>query len=191
MARQGAGGAYEISTRFTAMVGWGAVARVDDYVFAGAAERYALDHAMAATLRKNNPEAFKNVHNPARGPWDSTIALRKHARERLAPGKASRRANPGPLEAPRGERARYVGRRLRDVGEAQAALRRRRRRRRGSLLRLSPLTEPYWSAFHGLTTCPTPPSLQADPTQDPKRPSRSHVQLQQPSRSTPPGASQN
>ena len=43
MLEQGSGGAYEVSSRFTAMVGWGAVNGVDDFVFSGAAERYALD----------------------------------------------------------------------------------------------------------------------------------------------------
>lgn len=61
MVAQGAGGAYEVSQRMTAMVGWAATAEVDKFVFDGAAERYALDPDMAARLQRSNPEAFKNV----------------------------------------------------------------------------------------------------------------------------------
>ena len=43
MLEQGSGGAYEVSSRFTAMVGWGAVNGVDDFVWDGASEKYALD----------------------------------------------------------------------------------------------------------------------------------------------------
>lgn len=76
MVTQGAGGAFEVSQRMTAMVGWAATAKVDKFVFDGAAERYALDPQMAATLRKNNPEAFKNVlrrllEAAGRGMWDA------------------------------------------------------------------------------------------------------------------------
>ena len=57
MADQGSGGAFEISQRMTAMVGWGATARFhEDWVFDQAAETYALDPEMAAKLRKNNPQ---------------------------------------------------------------------------------------------------------------------------------------
>mmetsp|Transcript_24668 Transcript_24668/g.97881 ORF Transcript_24668/g.97881 Transcript_24668/m.97881 type:complete len:1448 (-) Transcript_24668:96-4439(-) len=75
MVAQGSGGAYEVSQRFTAMIGWGAtVGGVDDFVFDQAAERYALDDAMATRLRQLNPEAFKNVvarllEANARGFW--------------------------------------------------------------------------------------------------------------------------
>ncbi len=62
MAAQGSGGAYEISQRMTAMIGWGATAEFSDqWVFDQAAERYALDADMSATLRRNNPEAYGNV----------------------------------------------------------------------------------------------------------------------------------
>jgi len=45
-------------------------------VFDGAAERYALDPAMANKLRKSNPEAFKNVlrrllEAAGRGMWEA------------------------------------------------------------------------------------------------------------------------
>ena len=61
MINQGSGGAYEVSQRFTAMVGWAATAEVDNFVFDQAAERYALDEAVAMKLQQSNPEAFKNV----------------------------------------------------------------------------------------------------------------------------------
>jgi magnesium chelatase subunit H len=61
MLRQGSGGAYEISQRMTAAVGWAATAKVDNFVFDQAAERYALDDDVSKKLQKANPEAFKNV----------------------------------------------------------------------------------------------------------------------------------
>ena len=58
MADQGSGGAYEISQRMTAMVGWGATASFqEDWTWDQAADTYALDQAMADKLRKNNPQA--------------------------------------------------------------------------------------------------------------------------------------
>jgi magnesium chelatase subunit H len=82
MLKQGSGGAYEISQRMTAMVGWAATAGVDNFVFDQAAERYALDEEVASQLQKSNPEAFKNVvrrllEAEGRGLWstdDVTLA---------------------------------------------------------------------------------------------------------------------
>ena len=76
MLKQGYGGAYEISQRMTAMVGWAATADVDNFVFDQAAERYALDEEVAAQLQKSNPEAFKNVvrrllEAEGRGMWST------------------------------------------------------------------------------------------------------------------------
>lgn len=76
MLRQGSGGAYEISQRMTAMVGWSATTEVDNFVFDQAAERYALDEDVARQLQKSNPEAFKNVlrrllEANGRGMWDT------------------------------------------------------------------------------------------------------------------------
>jgi magnesium chelatase subunit H len=76
MLSQGSGGAYEISQRMTAMVGWAATADVDNFVFDQAAERYALDDDIARQLQKNNPEAFKNVVSrlleaAGRGMWST------------------------------------------------------------------------------------------------------------------------
>lgn len=83
MASQGSGGAYEISQRMTAMIGWGATAEFkDEWVYDQAAERYALDKDMADTLRRNNPEAFGNVlrrllEAAGRGMWSPDAATIK------------------------------------------------------------------------------------------------------------------
>ncbi|HBE20026.1 MAG TPA: magnesium chelatase subunit H [Cyanobacteria bacterium UBA11367] len=62
MANQGSGGAYEISQRMTALIGWGGTADfTDNWVYDGAADTYALDSEMAKKLREANPEAFRNV----------------------------------------------------------------------------------------------------------------------------------
>lgn len=57
MAGQGSGGAYEISQRMTAMLGWGATTQFqEDWTWNQAAETYALDPEMAEKLRKANPQ---------------------------------------------------------------------------------------------------------------------------------------
>ncbi|MEL6401350.1 MAG: cobaltochelatase subunit CobN [Cyanobacteria bacterium J06626_4] len=62
MADQGSGGAYEISQRLTAMVGWAGTTNFqDDWVYDQAAETYAFDAKMAARLRQANPEAWRNI----------------------------------------------------------------------------------------------------------------------------------
>ena len=66
MIAQGSGGAYEVSQRMTAMVGWAATTKVDNFVFNEAAERYVLDEEVAQKLQKSNPEAFKNVDQTKR-----------------------------------------------------------------------------------------------------------------------------
>ena len=76
MLEQGSGGAYEISQRMTAMIGWSATAQVDNFVFDQAAERYALDEEVAEKLQRSNPEAFKNVvrrllEAAGRGMWST------------------------------------------------------------------------------------------------------------------------
>ncbi|GKY95621.1 hypothetical protein MPSEU_000523400 [Mayamaea pseudoterrestris] len=76
MLGQGSGGAYEISQRMTALIGWAATAKIDNYVFDQAAERYALDDDVAKTLQRSNPEAFKNVirrflEAAGRGMWST------------------------------------------------------------------------------------------------------------------------
>jgi magnesium chelatase subunit H len=62
MAAQGSGGAYEISQRMTAMIGWAGTTNFkDNWVYDQAAETYAFDAEMAAQLRQANPEAFRNI----------------------------------------------------------------------------------------------------------------------------------
>jgi magnesium chelatase subunit H len=62
MANQGSGGAYEISQRMTALIGWGGTADfTDSWVYNQAADTYALDQEMALKLREANPEAFRNI----------------------------------------------------------------------------------------------------------------------------------
>lgn len=52
MAAQGSGGAFEISQRMTAMVGWGATTDFrEDWTWDQAAATYALDPEMASKLR--------------------------------------------------------------------------------------------------------------------------------------------
>ncbi|MBE7386024.1 MAG: magnesium chelatase subunit H [Leptolyngbya sp. SIO1E4] len=62
MAAQGSGGAYEISQRLTAMIGWAGTTHFKDaWVYDQAAETYAADPVMAERLRQANPEAFRNI----------------------------------------------------------------------------------------------------------------------------------
>jgi len=62
MAAQGSGGAYEISQRMTALIGWGGTADFQEgWVYDQAADTYALDPEMAEKLRQANPEAFRNI----------------------------------------------------------------------------------------------------------------------------------
>lgn len=76
MLNQGSGGAYEVSQRMTAMVGWSATVDVDNFVFDQSCERYALDEEVAQKLQKANPEAFKNIirrllEASGRGMWNT------------------------------------------------------------------------------------------------------------------------
>ena len=62
MAAQGSGGAYEISQRMTAILGWAGTTHFkDQWVYEQAAATYAFEPAMAERLRKANPEAFRNI----------------------------------------------------------------------------------------------------------------------------------
>ncbi len=62
MVSQGLGGAYEISQRMTALMGWAGTADFkENWVYNQAADTYALDAEMAERLRKANPEAFRNI----------------------------------------------------------------------------------------------------------------------------------
>jgi len=87
MANQGSGGAYEISQRMTALIGWSGTADFKDkFVYDGAAETYVLDDEMATKLRKNNPEAFQNVlkrfmEAAGRGYWEPSDEMLEKIRE--------------------------------------------------------------------------------------------------------------
>jgi magnesium chelatase subunit H len=86
MLAQGSGGAYEISQRMTAMIGWSATAEVDNFVFDQACERYALDEDVANRLQRSNPEAFKNVvrrllEAAGRGMWSTDTKTLHRLRE--------------------------------------------------------------------------------------------------------------
>ncbi|BAZ09387.1 magnesium chelatase subunit H [Calothrix sp. NIES-4071] len=78
MANQGSGGAYEISQRMTALIGWGGTVDFkDNWVYDQAADTYALDAEMAEKLRKANPEAFRNIISRmleahGRGFWEAS-----------------------------------------------------------------------------------------------------------------------
>ena len=78
MVAQGSGGAYEISVRMTSLLGWGATADFrEDWVFDQAVASYVEDAAMAASLRKANPQAFANIlarciEAARRGIWDAS-----------------------------------------------------------------------------------------------------------------------
>ena len=62
MADQGSGGAFEISQRMTALIGWGGTTDFQEsWVYDQAADAYAFDPAMAEKLREANPEAFRNI----------------------------------------------------------------------------------------------------------------------------------
>ncbi|MBD2578855.1 magnesium chelatase subunit H [Oscillatoria sp. FACHB-1406] len=77
MAEQGSGGAYEISQRMTALIGWGGTVDFsDNWVYDQAADTYALDAEMAEKLRQANPEAFRNIvgrmlEAHGRGLWEA------------------------------------------------------------------------------------------------------------------------
>jgi magnesium chelatase subunit H len=76
MVNQGSGGAYEVSQRMTALIGWGGTADfTDNWVYEQAADTYAFDSEMADKLRQANPEAFRNIigrmlEANGRGFWD-------------------------------------------------------------------------------------------------------------------------
>ena len=77
MVAQGSGGAFEISQRLTALVGWGGTTGFrGDFVWQQAAEAYVLDPEVSAALRASNPEAFRNsvkrlLEGAGRGLWEN------------------------------------------------------------------------------------------------------------------------
>ncbi|GAX76816.1 hypothetical protein CEUSTIGMA_g4262.t1 [Chlamydomonas eustigma] len=90
MAAQGSGGAFEISQRMTAMVGWGATAGfAEDWTWQQSADMYILDPEMSARLRKANPQAYSNVlkrmlEAAGRGIWNASPDMVQKLREAYA-----------------------------------------------------------------------------------------------------------
>ena len=85
MADQGSGGAFEISQRMTALIGWGATSGFqENWVYDGAHERYVADEAMREKLRRANPQAFRNV--PAMPKPRAAGCGTRRGRARRAPG---------------------------------------------------------------------------------------------------------
>ena len=77
MAGQGSGGAYEISQRMTAMLGWGATVDFkEDWTWDQAAQTYALDPAMAERLRRANPQVQCGSERSPAVPEDNMLAGR-------------------------------------------------------------------------------------------------------------------
>jgi magnesium chelatase subunit H len=87
MVERGSGGAFEISQRMTAMIGWSATTgAVDNFVYDQACERYALDEAVAQQLQTANPAAFQNVvrrllEAAGRGLWSTDEATLRKLRD--------------------------------------------------------------------------------------------------------------
>ena len=87
MARQGSGGAFEISQRMTAMVGWGGTSGfAEDWTYDQATQTYVFDEEMAALLRASNPQAFANIVKRSleahgRGFWAPDEAVLERLRE--------------------------------------------------------------------------------------------------------------
>jgi magnesium chelatase subunit H len=62
MVEQGSGGAFEISQRLTALIGWGGTTNFQEgWVYDQAAATYTLDPEYARKLQAANPEAFRNI----------------------------------------------------------------------------------------------------------------------------------
>ncbi len=79
MVSSGSGGAFEVSQRMTAMIGWGATAISEDWTWDQASAQYVFDEKMATKLREANPEAFKNIvarciEASGRGMWNADEA---------------------------------------------------------------------------------------------------------------------
>jgi len=77
MVSEGSGGAFEVSQRMTALVGWGATSEFrESWVYDQGVQQYVLDKEMAKRLKDTNPEAFRNVvgrflEANSRGMWDA------------------------------------------------------------------------------------------------------------------------
>ena len=77
MVASGSGGAFEVSQRMTAMLGWAGTSVItEDWTWDQASAQYVFDETMASKLRDANPEAFKNIvarciEANGRGLWDA------------------------------------------------------------------------------------------------------------------------
>jgi magnesium chelatase subunit H len=79
MLAHGHSGAAEIGNRFTHLVGWGAVGRLDAWVYEDAARTFVLDDAMRRRLEAANPQAARNaigrlIEAHGRGMWQADAA---------------------------------------------------------------------------------------------------------------------
>ncbi|CAK9063462.1 unnamed protein product [Durusdinium trenchii] len=89
MVAQGSGGAFEVSQRMTALLGWGGTTRfAEDWVWDQSAARYVLDEDMARRLKESNPEAFRNIvgrllEAQARNLWNAPEDLLERSRDGL------------------------------------------------------------------------------------------------------------
>jgi magnesium chelatase subunit H len=80
MLAHGHAGAAEIGNRFTHLVGWGAVAPVDGWMFEEAARTFVLDDTMRRRLEQANPQAARNavsrlIEAHGRGLWKADDAM--------------------------------------------------------------------------------------------------------------------
>ncbi|MDJ1182070.1 magnesium chelatase subunit H [Roseofilum casamattae] len=107
MLEKGSGGAYEISQRMTALMGWGGTTDfTENWVYDEAAERYALDTEVAAQLRNANPEAFRNIvgrllEANGRGFWETSAETLEQLQELYDKAEAEVEGVEVPLTAAR------------------------------------------------------------------------------------------
>ncbi|CAN8065707.1 unnamed protein product [Agarophyton chilense] len=90
MLQNGAGGAFEVSSRMTALIGWGGtVGYGDDFVFEQATERYVLDEENRRRMKQSSAEAYRNLLSrlleaAGRGIWSNADEeLLRRIREEL------------------------------------------------------------------------------------------------------------
>ncbi len=82
MLAHGHSGAAEIGNRFTHLLGWGAISKMEQWVFDDAAKTYVFDESVRKRLEAANPEAARNIVSRlmeanGRGLWkadDATLA---------------------------------------------------------------------------------------------------------------------
>eukprot|EP00435_Cladocopium_sp_Y103_P064728 s319_g26.t1 len=95
MVSQGSGGAFEVSQRMTALLGWGGTTKfAEDWVWDQSAARYVLDEDMARRLKESNPEAFRNIvgrllEAKARDLWNAPEDVLDRSSESLGPSNNS------------------------------------------------------------------------------------------------------